>query len=167
MEKIPSWDVFIGLFLLLGIGYGFILKREKVITILCSTYIGIVLSSNFTQYVFDFFQGNKVVANQIWIKSNVSASTIAIALLLITMFFVSGAINASSTSSGDLSPIEVIVYCGLITALVISTILGFLPDATRETIVAGSRAGSILYSLKTLWVIAPPITLVIFNFRRR
>ena len=167
MGKIPSWDVFIGLTFVLGVAYGFILKREKTITVLCSTYIAMVMASSFSEYVFQFFQGNKVIANQVWVKSNVSESTVAIALFLIVLFFVSGAINSAASGSGDLSPIEVIIYSALIMAIIISTIIGFLPEASRNNITAASRVASIIYGLRTLWIIAPPISLVILNFRRR
>jgi len=167
MEKIPSWDVFIALTFVLGIAYGFILKREKVITILSSVYIAIVMATSFADYVFQFFQGNKVIANQIWIKGDVSSSTIAIALFLLVIFFVSGAINTSSSRSGDTSVFEVIVYMALAMALIISTVLGFLPEELRTVIFSGSKIASVIYGLRTLWVIAPPISLVILNFRRK
>ncbi|PIU24185.1 hypothetical protein COT12_02425 [Candidatus Berkelbacteria bacterium CG08_land_8_20_14_0_20_39_8] len=167
MGKIPSWDVFIALTFIMGVAYGFILKREKVITILSSIYIAIVMATSFTEYVFQFFQGNKVIANQIWIKGNMSEGTVAIALFLLVIFFVSGTINASSTRSGDASVFEVIVYMALAMALVISTIIGFLPEETRATILATSKIGSIIYGFRTLWIITPPISLVILNFRRR
>ncbi|MEI8061630.1 MAG: hypothetical protein WCG99_05065 [Candidatus Berkelbacteria bacterium] len=167
MGKLPSWDIFISLTFILGVAYGFILKREKVITILSSIYIAIVMATSFTEYVFQFFQGNKVIANQIWVKGNMSSGTVAIVLFLLVIFFVSGAINTASTRSGDTSGLEVIVYMALSMALIISTILGFLPEATRAGIMATSRVASIVYGLKTLWIIAPPISLVILNFRRR
>jgi len=167
MGKIPSWDVFIALTFVLGVAYGFILKREKVITILSSVYIAIVMAGSFTEYVFQFFQGNKVIANQIWIKGNLSEGTVAIGLFLLVIFFVSGAINASSSRSGDTSVFEVIIYMALAMALIISTILGFLPDPLRSNIMGGSKVASVVYNFRTLWVIAPPITLVILNFRRR
>lgn len=167
MGKIPSWDVFIALTFVLGVAYGFILKREKVITILSSIYIAIVMSTSFTEYVFQFFQGNKVIANQIWIKGNISESTVGIALFLLVIFFVSGAINASSTRSGDTSTLEIIIYMALSMALIISTIVGFLPDEMRSNIMNGSKVANMVYGFRTLWIIAPPISLVILNFRRR
>lgn len=167
MGKIPSWDVFIALTFILGVAYGFILKREKVITILSSIYIAIVMATSFTAYVFQFFQGNKVIANQIWVKGNMSEGTVAIALFLLVIFFVSGAINASSSRSGDTSVFEVIIYMALSMALIISTILGFLPEAVRNNVISTSKVAGIVYGFRTLWIIAPPISLVILNFRRR
>ena len=118
--QLPSWDVFIGLAFLFGIAYGFILQREKTITTLISVYIGMVVASSFSSTVFDFFQGNKVIANQIWIRSNASTSSIAIVIFLATIFFVSGAINSKTKKgSGDLSLLEIIIYSALMMALIV------------------------------------------------
>lgn len=167
MGKLPSWDILIALTFILGVAYGFILKREKVITILSSIYIAIVMTTSFTEYIFQFFQGNKVIANSVFIKGNMSTGTVAIVLFLLVIFFVSGAINTASSRSGDTSAIEVIVYMALSMALIISSILGFLPEATRTAMMSTSRVASIVYGMRTLWIIAPPISLVILNFRRR
>lgn len=164
---LPTWDVFIGLAFVIGIAYGFILRREKTITFLCSTYIGLVIASSFSQYVFDLFNGNKVVANQVWIHSNASTSTISIVLLLISAFFISGAINSTAKSGGDLSPLEIIIYSALNMALIISSIIGFLAPEKRDALIAASKFGSFLYSTRGLWVIIPPIALVILNFKKK
>ena len=164
---LPTWDVFIGLAFLIGIAYGFILRREKTITLLCSTYIGIVIASNFSDYLFQFFNGNKFIAGQIWIRSNASITTIAIATLLVSIFLISGAINSASNKSGDISPFEVIIYSALNIALIISTIITFLPAPARDTMLAGSKLATLVFHYKTLWVILPPIALIGLNLRRK
>ncbi|OGD62136.1 hypothetical protein A2215_03845 [Candidatus Berkelbacteria bacterium RIFOXYA2_FULL_43_10] len=164
---LPTWDVFIGLIFIVGIAYGLILRREKTITTLCSTYIGLVIATSFSSYIFDFFNGNKVVANQIWIRSSASLSTVSIATLLLATFLVSGAINSTSSKAGDVSFFEVIVYSSLNIALILSAVLGFLPEEARAGYLEASRFARILFDLKTLWVVLPPIALVILNFRRK
>ena len=94
MSQLPSVDIFIGLAFVLGIAYGFILKRDKTITTLCSVYIGLVISSSFSDYVYHFFNGNTTIANQIWIRSNASLSTISIVIFLLCIVFISGSINS-------------------------------------------------------------------------
>lgn len=165
--QLPTWDVFIGLAFVIGVAYGFILRREKTITTLCATYIGLVIASSFSDSIYSFFQGDTVIANQIWIKSNASLTTISVATFLIFTFFVSGAINSSSTKSGDTSPLEVIIFSALNVALIISSILGFLPEETRASAVESSKAVSFLFAFRTWWVIVPPIALIIMNFRRK
>ncbi len=164
---LPTWDVFIGLAFILGNAYGFILRREKTITALCSTYIGIVIASNFSGYLFELFNGNKFIADQIWIKSNASLSTVSIMTFLIATFLVAGSINSTKSRPGDISPLEVLVYSTLNIALITATIIGFLPDSTREAMISSSKIATIVYNYRTLWVVLPPLALIILNFRRK
>jgi cytochrome bd-type quinol oxidase subunit 2 len=165
--QLPSVDVFIGLFFLVGIAYGFILQREKTITTLCSVYIGIVIASSFSQTIFDFFNGNTVIANQIWIKGNASTSTIAIVLFFASILFVSGAINSQNKKSDGISVIEVVVYSALMIALILSTVLSFLPEQSRNHYIEISTAAKYIYSYRTLFVVAPPIMLVVLNWKKK
>lgn len=164
---LPSTDVFIGLFFLAGIAYGFLLQREKTITLLCSVYIGIVISSSFAGSVFDFFNGNTVIANQIWIRGNASTSTIAIVLFLLSTFLISGAINSKGSKSDETSMLQVFVYSALAIALVLSTILGFLPEASRNNYIETSIAAKYLYNWRTVFVVVPPIMLIFLNWKKK
>lgn len=165
--QLPSVEVFVGLIFLFGIGYGFILQRERVITYLCSTYIGIVIASGFSQTVFDFFNGNAFIANQLWIKSNLSLSTISIALLLISVFFVSGAINSQNKNATDVSSMEILIYSSLTVALILSSVLGYLPEEKRALYLDSSKTANFIYLYRNLLIIASPILLVVLNFRRK
>jgi len=167
MHQLPSVDIFIGLFFLVGIAYGFLLQREKTITTLVSVYMGIVIATSFSQSVFEFFNGNKVIAGQIWIRSNASTSTIAIILFLLSTFLVSGAINSKSKRSDDLSLFEVIVYSGLMVALILSSILGFLPTVSRAHYIEISQAAKYLWNFRTLFVLLPPILLILLNWKKK
>lgn len=164
---LPTWDVFIGLAFILGIAYGFILRREKTITALCSTYIGIVIASNFSEYLFQVFNGNKLIANQIWIRSSASLPTVSIITLLASSFLIAGAINSTQSKPGDMSPFEVAIYSALNIALIIATIIGFLPEAGQASILASSKVATIIFNFHTAWVILPPLALIILNFRRK
>ena len=164
---LPTWDIFIGFLFVAGIAYGFILRREKTITTLCSTYIGLVVATGFSKYVFDFLNGNRYLAGQIWIHSNASLSTVMIILFLVVTFLVSGTIISTNNRSGDVSPFEVIIYSTLTMALIISSILGFLPEEVRMKYVETSKLAGFMLNMKTLWIILPPIALVILNFRRK
>jgi len=162
---LPSVDLFIGLFLLFGVTYGLLFQREKIITTLCSVYVGIVVAENFTETVYQFFNGNKVVANQVWIKSNASASTVAIALFLTTIALISLAISVRRRADTSNSSINSILYSVLAVALILSTVLGFLPEATRSHYLEISTLAKYLYNYKTLLVVLPPIVLVVTGFR--
>lgn len=164
---LPTWDIFIGFAFVVGIAYGFILRREKVVTTLCSTYIGVVVATNFSKYVFDFFNGNRLFAGQVWIHSNASISTVSIVVFLIVTFLISGVIIYNSSRAGDVAPFEVIIYSALNMALIISTILNFLPEETREKYIETSKLASLILHYNTLWIILPVLALVVLNFRRK
>lgn len=164
---LPTWDVFIGLIFLVGIAYGFILRRDKTIATLSSVYIGLVIATSFSQTMFDFFNGNKVIANQLWIRSNAPLPIIAIVLFLVSIIFISGAINSSNNRGGDISPIEVLVYSALTVALIISSVLNFMPEEMRAGFLASSRFAKILFQHHSLVVIIPPLSLVLLNLKRK
>ncbi|MFA4995665.1 MAG: hypothetical protein WC536_00800 [Patescibacteria group bacterium] len=167
MQQLPSVDIFIGLLFIVGIGYGLILRRDKTITTLCSAYIGLVIASSFSETVFKFFNGNATIANQIWIRSNASVSTISIILFLLCIFLISGAIQSSSTRSGDIGAFEVFIYSSLTVALVISSVLYFLPPETRANYTAVSRLAKMMFDFRPLIIIGAPLTLIILNFRKK
>lgn len=165
---LPTWDVFIGLAFIIGIAYGFILRREKTITALCATFIGLVIATNFSGYLFQVFNGNQFIANSIWIRSNASLSTISIATLLIVSVLITASINSSSQrNGGDISPFEVVIYSALNIALIISSIIGFLPELTRSGILTSSMAAKILFNYRTAWIVLPPLALIILNITHR
>lgn len=164
---LPTWDVFIGLAFAIGIAGGFILRREKTITTLCSTYIGIVIATNFSSYLYELFNGNKFIADQIWIKSNASLATVSIVTLLVSSFLIAGAINSTKTKAGDVSPFEVLIYSALNIALIVAMVIGFLPEATRNDVISGSKIASFIYGWRTAWVIFPPLALIVLNFKRK
>ncbi|MEI6498840.1 MAG: hypothetical protein WCO23_02670 [bacterium] len=167
MPPLPSWDIFIGLSLLVGIGYGFILRRDKAITFLCSVYIGMVIAATFSKDLYNFFQGDAVIANQIWIRSNTPLSTISIVLFLAAIVLVSGAISFSNSHKSEISPIEVIVYSALSIALIITSVIGFLPPETQKHCLEVSNIARIMIEFKSALVIAGPAALIILNFRRK
>ena len=167
MQQLPSVDIFIGLAFVIGIAYGFILKRDKSITTLCSVYMGWVIASSFSDQVFKFFNGNATIANQVWIRSNASLSTISIVIFLLSILFISGAINSTASRSSDISPLEVIIYSGFTMALILSTILIFLPTAASQHYLEVSRVAKILVNYRTIFVVGAPIMIVLLNFRKK
>lgn len=166
MHQLPSVDVFIGLFFLFGVAYGILFQHDKISTALCSAYIGIVIAETFSGSVYNFFNGNTVVANQVWIKSNASASTIAIVLLLSTTLLVSSSVKMGRKSESD-SIGEIVIYSILAVALILSSVLGFLPELSRNHYIEVSTTARYLYSLHVLFVILPPLALIFTNWKKK
>ena len=164
----PSWDLAITVFFLIGIIFGYILQREKIIATLLSTYVALVVTQIFAGNVFDFFQGNKTLFNQVWIQSNSSPFSIRVILFIAIIALLSAKGGISGTKSkGVLSPIELFGLSFLTTGLIISTIFFFMPIETRDAFMASSRMATLVIKYYPAWVIAPVITLVALGFFRK
>lgn len=166
LTHLPSTDLFIGIFFLIGIGYGFLIQRDRTITALCSTYMGLVIANFFAKDVFEFINGNKTIADAVWIRGNASISTIQIVLFCLVILMVTKAIHAAKKKSEDLSVMEIVVYSALTTGIVITSILGFLPEVTRQSLIEGSKVATTLFNLKSIFLVLPPIILFLLNLRK-
>ena len=164
----PSWDLAITVCFLIGIVFGYILQRERIIATLLSTYVALVVTQIFAGNVFEFFQGNRTLFNQIWIKANSSPFTIRVVLFLAIIVLLSAKGGIQGTKSkGILSPIEIFGISFLTTGLILSTIFYFMPIETREAFMASSRMATLVIKYYPAWVIAPVIALVALGFFRK
>lgn len=163
----PSWDLAIGVFFLIGIAFGYILQREKIIATLLSVYVSLVITQLFSGNVYDFFQGSKTVSD-VWVKSGASPFTIRILLFMfiITILSAKGGISGTK-SKGILSPIEIIGLSFLTTGLMLSSIFNFMPPESRETFMASSRLATLVIKYYPLWVLAPIAVLIFLGFFRK
>src|SRR6476661_277846 len=134
---LPSWDLFITLFFIIGLAYGFILQRDRIVATLMSVYAALVVSQLLVDPVGQFFQGDKTIFNQIWIRSNTSPFTIHLALFVGIIVLLSAKGGMVGTKGrGVMSHAEVLVYSALTTALIVSSIFSFMPDPTRSAYAA-------------------------------
>lgn len=164
---LPSWDLFIGLFFIIGLAYGFILQRERIVATLMSVYAALVVSAILVEPIGQFFQGDKTLFNQIWIRSNTSPFTIHLTVFILIIVLLSAKGGLSGTKGrGAMSHIEVLLYSALTTALIVSSIFSFVPEATREAYVASSKVVEFLVTHQQWWIIGPVIAMVVFGFQR-
>jgi hypothetical protein len=166
VDKLPSVDVFIGLFFVIGVAYSVLLRKEKAIATLAATYIALVITNSFGQTVFEFFNGNKVVANQIWIRSNASLSTVMIGLFLLSVVFISGAISASLRKA-DTGVMEIVIISALNVGLMISAVFSFMPTEMRDGYIQGSKIAQLIVHYPLIWTVLPPVALIALGFTRK
>ncbi|MBM2820570.1 MAG: hypothetical protein HW405_330 [Candidatus Berkelbacteria bacterium] len=163
----PSWDLAIAVFFLIGIAFGYILQREKIIATLLSVYVGLVITQVFSGNVFEFFQGNKTVGTM-WVQSGASPFTIRVLIFMATIMFLSAKGGISGTKAkGLLSPIEIIIMSFLTTGLMISSIFYFMPPESREAFMAASRLANMVIKYYVWWVVVPPVALIALGFFRK
>jgi hypothetical protein len=166
-STLPSWDLFITLFFIIGLAYGFILQRERIVATLMSVYAALVVSQLLVEPVGQFFKGDKTLFNQIWIRSDTSPFTIHIALFvgIIVLLSAKGGIN-SARGRGAMSHLEVLIYSALNTALIVSSIFSFLPEPTRDAYAATSNFVKFIVENHDWWLGVPVAALIVFGFQR-
>ncbi len=165
-STLPSWDLFITLFFIIGLAYGFILQRERIVSTLMSVYAALAVSDLLVTPVGQFFKGDKTLFNQIWIRSDAQPFTIHLVLFILIIVLLSVKGGVAARGRGLMSHFEVLVYSALNTALIVSSIFAFLPEPTRDAYAKGSRLVSLIITHHDWWIIAPVAAIVFFGFHR-
>ena len=163
----PSWDLFITIFFIVGIAYGMMLQRERAVVTLVTIYVALVITQLLTDPVSQFFVGEKTIQS-FFITSKASPFTIQSGLFIGTIVLLSTKSGLSGESgSGLLSPLEVFAYSVFNTALIATTILSYLPDASRNAIIEQSKMASFLAHYHTWWLLLPVVAVIFFGWNRR
>lgn len=164
----PSWDLAIVVFFMIGIAFGYILQREKIVATMLSVYVALIVTQVFSGNLLSFFQGDKVIFSQIWIKSGSSPFTVRVVLFMAVIMLLSakGGIS-SSKAKGIFSPIEIIGFSFLTTALILSSIFYFMPPESRDAFMANSRMATFVIKYYLWWVLLPVIAMIGLGFFRR
>lgn len=164
----PSWDLFVVLFLVITIAYGFLLQRERIVVTMVAAYVGIVMSAMFAGPVQSFFTGDTPLLGKYFIAVNLSLSQIQIALFVLTLLLVSTKAGIDAEKGrGWLSPIELTILSTLTGALIVTTILSFMPIEQRELLAETSRLVMYLDHFHGLWTVAPIVGLIVLGLRRK
>lgn len=160
----PSWDLFLIIFFVVSVGYSFVLQRDKVVVTLLSIYAGIVVASVLGGPTLDFFQGDRTIGDQIFVKANASPFTVQAILFILTTVLVSmrSGIGRSGTGGGGhLSTFELALFSFLNSALILTAIFSFMDEAARAQFAEQSRVARVFISREMWWTIAPLIALII------
>lgn len=163
----PSWDLLLTVFFIIGIAYGMMLQREKSVVTLISAYVALVLTQLLSGPVGQFFTGERAIAS-FFISQDVSPFAIQAVLFVVLLVLVStkSGLAGDGGSGGLLSPLEVFSYSFLSTALIASTLLSYMPEATRATIVGQSSMASFLMQYQTYWLLLPVVAILFFGWNR-
>lgn len=162
MQAVPSWDLFLAIFFVVSIGYSFVLQRDKVVVTLLAIYAGIVMAQVLGGPLQDFFQGDKTIGNQLFIKANASPFTISAGIFLLTTILVSirSGMGKGGGSRGGLSAFELALFSFLNSALILTAVFSFMEPAARTQFAEQSRIARVFIDREVWWYIAPLIALV-------
>lgn len=164
----PSWDLAITLFFLMGMAFGYILQRDKIVATLLSVYVALIVTQAFSGNLYQFFQGDKTLFNQVWIRSSANPFTVRALIFGATVVLLSAKSGiAAGKSKGLLSPLEVLVYSFLTTGLILSSLFYFMPPESRESFMAASKMAKLVIGNYAWWVLMPVVAMVVFGFFRK
>ena len=168
MPALPSWDLYITLFLLASVAYGFMMQRERVLVTLLSIYVGIVISQLLADPVAAFFAGDKTIAGSFFIRSSASPFSIHTALFLGSVALITAKSGLSGNREhGSLSTFEIIGYAVLNGALIITVILGYLEPTSQQTFLAASKNATFIFDHRFWWFVAPIALMIVAGHNSR
>ena len=161
----PSWDLAITVIFLIGIAFGYILQRDKIVGTLLGVYVGLVVTQTVAGTIQNFFQGNTTLFNQVWIPANTNPFVIKAVLLGLVTVIVSTKANISGGRPKIiLSPLEIIVYSVLTTGLILAALANFLPQDMRLQFILNSRMAKMVVTNYTWWIILPILFMLVSGF---
>jgi hypothetical protein len=168
MSLTPSWDLFIILFFVVTVAYGFILQRERCVMTLLATYVAIVVTLAIAGSAQQFFAGDKTILNQVWIRSNASPFTIQAAIFIVTIIILTArsGLKNSGTGRGIITPIEIFGFSFLNAGLILATLFSFLPVSDQISFANASKLASLIIKYQTWWIVLPVILMIITGFKR-
>lgn len=163
MQTVPSWDLFLTIFFIVSIGYSFVLQRDKVVVTLLAIYAGIVIANIAGGPLQQFFNGDKTVADSLFIRANASPFSIQSGVFLLTVVLVtirSGLGGRSSSGNSKLSTFELALFSFLNSALILAAVFSFMDAAAQTKFMETSRIAKMIISKEVWWYVAPLIALV-------
>lgn len=166
--SVPSWDLFIIIFIVIAVGFGFIMQRDRVVSFMLSIYAGIVVSNAVVEPVRLFFTGNKTLADSVWIQANVSPFAIQTIVFLLVAFLVAGKSGLGGKGTrGLLSPVELTAYSFFNAVLLLAAIASFMPPEIRQGLQETSKMANFIITYKLFLTIAPVILVIVTGGIRR
>lgn len=155
MQITPSWDLFVGIFFVIGIAYGFILQRERITASVLSIYVALVITNIWGKLVEDFFAGKVTIFGNFWIKSGASPFLIQTIIFLGVIILISSRGGFGGRRFSLLAPFEILGYSFLNTALVIASIISFMPEEMRTKLLEQSKFLTQIFHYYNWWLILP------------
>jgi len=147
--SVPSWDLFIYLFIIVGVVfYGMALGRDRILAMLISLYMGMAVSSN-----LPFL--NEQTATKVGLSSVFMLRLVVFILVLVIGFWVFSRSGMLATLSSAAPFWHVILFSICQVGLLISIILSFLPASMIEGLLPLTRQLFTTEIARFSWILAP------------
>ena len=163
----PSWNLAIIIIFVVGIAFGYILQRDKIVTTMLSVYVGLIATQALSGTMQQFFEGSKTLSS-FWINLHASPFTIRLVIFMVVIVLLAAKSGISgSKTKGLLSPIEVIIYSILTTGLILASIFYFMPASSRDAFAASSQMAALVINYYIWWILLPIVALIAAGFFRK
>ncbi len=166
LQAAPSWDLVITLMFVIGITYGFIMLRDRILVMLLSLYAGNVIANALSEPIHKFFNGDIALLNKLWVQSSISPFAIK-ALLFVAVILVFSAKSGLTGKRTNLSFFELGIYSFLSVCIGLATIFSFMEPDKLQAFTAASKLVTLVVNHHTLWFIAPVIILGVMGTTSR
>lgn len=164
----PTWDLFLALFFVIGISYGFVLQRDRVIITLLGTYLAYLVTQTASPLISQFFNGDRTLLGELFIKVKASPFSVHMGVFLVSLMLISlkGGLDARR-GKGLLTPLEIIVFSALNMALILDIVLTFMPAVMRQSMIDQSRIVTVITAHHAMWIVLPIALMVLLGFMRK
>jgi hypothetical protein len=155
-----TWDVGIVAATGLLLAFSLLIRRHKALATLVSVYIAYFVASSWGDKISSLLTGNQTIFHQVWIKTNASPAVVQAVLLVIFTLLISMFIKLGGRRA-RYSSLEVVVYSVCTVAVTTMFILLFLPQSTRDDVLAGSKIVPFIYQWRD-WILMVPVIAIIY-----
>src|SRR3989344_4793450 len=165
LQSAPSWDMVIMLVVVIGVSYGFIMLKERVLAMLLSLYAGIVTANVLAEPITKFFNGDVALLNKIWVESSASTFTIKVIVFGLTILILTSKANLASRG-GRMGFFELACYSFFNVCIGLSAFFSFMDPEKLKAYVDTSKLVKAVVEHQNLWLVAPIIVLAVLGTRR-
>lgn len=164
-QSAPSWDMVIMLVVVIGVTYGFIMLKERVLGMLLSLYAGYVVAGILAEPISKFFNGDVALLNKIWVESSASSFTIKMIVFALTLLILNAKGNLASRG-GRMGYFELALYSFFNVMIGLSAFFTFMEPDKLKGYVEASKMVRTVVEHQSLWFVAPIIVLAVLGTRR-
>jgi hypothetical protein len=162
LQAAPSWDLVITLVFVIGISYGFIILRDRVLVLLLSLYAGTALANTLAGPIQKFFNGDVALLNKLWVESSVSPFAIKMFVFAAAVVLICAKSGLAARRTG-VSFFELAAYSFFSVCVGISSVFGFMEPDRLKLFTDSSKMASFIVNHQLLWIIAPFIILALLG----
>lgn len=154
-----SWDAFITLCFVIATVYGLVLQKDRLTVILVSAYIALAVANFWGESIYRvLLQRGDLLGS--WAKG-ASLFTVTAGLFILFIILLSSRGGFTVEERGGIYTPFIMAALGFLAAgLILGSIISFMPEELRSSLIATSKMAAFVWKYHTLWIVLPPLVLV-------